>query len=318
MAVRQPLYYNSSSQIQAMTTAQVDEIIYQCIHQYALNRSVSLSVVASGGSLDSMVDTRLQAGASSTRADRFPTEAETAEPSVVSVTYDKLDETVATVTPTADNGKLFPAYYNSSGQIQSMNLQDMKDTFLHPAIDFITGTITSGADGNLPYRGGSYYIYTGSDPATTVFINTRADLTAYSGGSIPEAQDQFVTNFAGNFNLQSVGTTTVGSETVDNTYTLPLQVDSNDNLKTYSEASFESILQEYMRDTAANSTDGYKIRFNINGSGNNLGTGMTDSRYNGSGNYATRYVNTDDYRAQEFPNGTLTTINTYYLKINKV
>jgi len=44
---------------------------------------------------------------------------------------------------------------------------------------------------------------------------------------------------------------------------------------------------------------------------------MGDTRLNGSGNYQTRFVNTDDYRAQEFPNGTATTINTYYLRINK-
>ena len=44
---------------------------------------------------------------------------------------------------------------------------------------------------------------------------------------------------------------------------------------------------------------------------------MADTRLNGSGNYQTLFVNTDDYRAQEFPNGTSTTINTYYLRINK-
>ena len=30
---------------------------------------------------------------------------------------------------------------------------------------------------------------------------------------------------------------------------------------------------------------------------------MVDTRLNGSGNYQTRFVNADDYRAQEFPNG---------------
>jgi hypothetical protein len=44
---------------------------------------------------------------------------------------------------------------------------------------------------------------------------------------------------------------------------------------------------------------------------------MGDTRLNGSGNYQTRFVNANDYRAQEFPNGSATTINTYYLKINK-
>ena len=44
---------------------------------------------------------------------------------------------------------------------------------------------------------------------------------------------------------------------------------------------------------------------------------MGDTILNGSGNYQTRYVNTDDYRAQEFPDGTAVTANTYYLRINK-
>ena len=44
---------------------------------------------------------------------------------------------------------------------------------------------------------------------------------------------------------------------------------------------------------------------------------MTDTRLDGSGNYQTRFVNANDYRAQEFPNGTATTISTYFLRINK-
>ena len=77
-----------------------------------------------------------------------------------------------------------------------------------------------------------------------------------------------------------------------------------------------SLLQEWIRYTAVSSTDGYKIVYGYS-SGNNRGTGMGDTRLNGSGNYQTRFVNANDYRAQEFPNGSATTINTYYLKINK-
>ena len=47
------------------------------------------------------------------------------------------------------------------------------------------------------------------------------------------------------------------------------------------------------------------------------GTGIADTRLNGSGNYQTRFVNADDYRAQEFPDGSPTTINTYYLRVVK-
>lgn len=305
MAVRQPLYYNSSNQIQAMTTAMVDEIVDQIVYQYSQNPSVTLSVVGSSGSLDAMSDTRLQAGAASTSATAFPSEATTAEPSVVTVSYDKITETRATVTPTADTGKIWPVYYNSSNQIQAMNLTDVKDTFLHPAIDLLS----SGSTGTQ--QGGTYHITTssaGAVSATAVFANTQADTSAYTAGGIGETLDQ-PTTLTSYYLHQLAGS--------DTSYTLPLFVTGSDMLQSFPEATFESLIQEWIRYTAVSSTDGYSISYNINGSGNNRGSGMADTRLNGSGNYQTRFVNTDDYRAQEFPNGTATTINTYYLKINK-
>jgi len=305
MAVRQPLYYNGSNQIQAMTTAMVDEIVDQIVYQYSQNPSVTLSVVGSSGSLSAMSDTRLQAGASSTSTTAFPSEATTAEPSVVTVSYDKIDESRATVTPTTDTGKTWPAYYNSSNQIQAMNLQDVKDTFLHPAIDLLT----SGSTGTQ--QGGTYQITTSSSgavSATAVFQDTRANTSLYTAGGITETLDQPTTITS--YYLHQIA----GSDT---SYTLPLFITSSDMLQSYPEATFESLIQEWIRYTAVSSTDGYSLSYNISGSGNNRGTGMADTRLNGSGNYQTRFVNTNDYRAQEFPNGTPTTINTYYLKINK-
>ena len=305
MAVRQPLYYNSSNQIQAMTTTMVDEVVDQIVYQYSQNPSVTLSVVSSSGSLDAMSDTRLQAGAASTSTTSTPSEATTAEPSVVTVTYDKISETRATVTPTTDTGKTWPVYYNSSNQIQAMTLADVKDTFLHPAIDLLS----SGSTGTQ--QGGTYHITTSSSGAvssTAVFANTQADTSAYTAGGIGETLDQPTT--LTNYYLHQLA----GSDT---SYTLPLFVTGSDNLQSFPEATFESLIQEWIRYTAVSSADGYSISYNISGSGNNRGSGMADTRLNGSGNYQTRYVNTDDYRAQEFPNGTATTINTYYLNINK-
>ena len=305
MAVRQPLYYNGSNQIQAMTTAMVDEIVDQIVYQYSQSPSVTLSVVGSSGSLDAMNDTRLQAGASSTSTTAFPSEATTAEPSVVTVSYDKITETRATVTPTTDTGKTWPVYYNSSNQIQSMNLQDVKDTFLHPAIDLLS----SGSTGTQ--QGGTYHITTSSSgavSATAVFANTQADTSLYTAGGIGETLDQ-PTTLTSYYLHQLAGS--------DTSYTLPLFVTGSNMLQSFPEATFESLIQEWIRYTAVSSTDGYSISYNINGSGNNRGSGMADTRLNGSGNYQTRFVNTDDYRAQEFPNGTPTTINTYYLNINK-
>ena len=305
MAVRQPLYYNSSNQVQAMTTTMVDEVVDQIVYQYSQNPSVTLSVVSSSGSLDAMSDTRLQAGAASTSTTSTPSEATTAEPSVVTVTYDKITETRATVTPTTDTGKTWPVYYNSSNQIQAMTLADVKDTFLHPAIDLLS----SGSTGTQ--QAGTYHITTSSSGAvssTAVFANTQADTSAYTAGGIGETLDQPTT--LTNYYLHQLA----GSDT---SYTLPLFVTGSDNLQSFPEATFESLIQEWIRYTAVSSSDGYSISYNIGGSGNNRGSGMADTRLNGSGNYQTRFVNTDDYRAQEFPNGTATTINTYYLKINK-
>ena len=62
---------------------------------------------------------------------------------------------------------------------------------------------------------------------------------------------------------------------------------------------------------------GQKASYNINGSGQSRGT-MTDTKLNGSGNYQQRYVNTNDYRSQEFPNGSAVTISTYNFNINRI
>jgi len=312
MAVRQPLYYNSGN-LQEMTTAQVAEIVDQVVYQYSLNPSVSLSVVGSGGSLDAITDTRLQAGATSTSATAFPSEATTAEPSVVTVTYDKISETRASVTPTTDTGTTWPVYYTSSGQIQAMTLADVKDTFLHPAIDLLAaGTTTT-------QQAGTYHINTNttvsgstevSGSNTAIFVDTQADTSLYTAGGIGETLDQ-PKNVTSYYLFKVDGSNT--------SFTAPLFVEGSNNLQTYPDATFKSLMQEWIRYTAISSTDGYSLSYNIgtSGSGNTRGSGIADTRLNGSGNYQTRFVNTDDYRAQEFPNGTPTTINTYYLRINK-
>jgi len=312
MAVRAPLK-NNSGNLQEMSTTEVNEIVDQIVYQYSLNPSVSLSVVGSSGTLSAITDTRLQAGATSTSASSFPSEATTAEPSVVTVTYDKISETRASITPTSDTGITWPVYYTSGGGIQAMSLTDVKDTFLHPAIDLLaSGSLTT-------QQAGTYHInantsVTGSTEVsgskTAVFVDTRAGTGAYSAGSIPETQDQ-PTNIT-SYYLHKV----TGSDT---SYTLPISIDGSNNLQIYPEATFESLIQEWIRYTAVSSTDGYSLSYNIgtSGSGNTKGSGIADTRLNGSGNYQTRFVNADDYRAQEFPNGTATTIATYFLRINK-
>ena len=310
MAVRKPLFV-SSGNLQEMTTAMVDEIVDGIIYQYSQDPSVVLTV-GSSGNIGTINDTRKSAGAQSTSASSFPSEGTTQEPQTVTVSYNKVTSTATGGTPTADTGKTFPVYYNSSGQIQAMNLQDVKDTFLHPAIDLLT----SGSTGSQ--QGGTYTVTTSSTAAsgftnvstTAIFTDTRADTSAYSAGSIPETQDQPTT--ITNYYLQRI----TGSQI---TYTEPYFLDGSNNIKEYTTAAFDSLLQEWMQYTAVSSSDGYSLSYNIgsSGSGNTRGSGMADTILDGSGNYQTRFVNTDDYRAQEFPNGSVTTAATYYLRIHK-
>ena len=312
MAVRSPLK-NDSGNVKEMTSAEVDQIVDQLVYQYSLNPSVSLSVVSSGGSLGTITDTRLQAGAMSQTNSSFPTEGDTAEPSIVTVNYDKVSQSIASVSPTADTGTTFPVFYNA-GNIQAMSLQDVKDTFLHPAIDKLsTGTTTTE-------QAGTYHISTSTSVSgstivsgTPIFLDTRADTSAYSNAGLENAtgeqldQPTTITSFY----LQRVD----GS---DNAYTNPFYINAQNNLQEFAPNDFKSLLQGWIRKTAADSNDGYKLDYNLGttGTGNVRGSGMSDTRLNGTGNYQTRQVS-DDYRAQEFPDGTPTSISTYYLRIRK-
>ena len=309
MAVRKPLYYVSNN-LREMSTSMVTEIVKQSVYQYSLNPGVTLSVVGSSGTLAGMSDTRLQAGASTTDVTNFDTAGETPDVSTVTVTYDKVSHSNASVSPTSDTGKTWPVYYNSSGQIQAMNLTDVKDTFLHPAIDLLASGST-GTD-----QGGTYHVNASNSvsgstlvSSTAIFTDTRANAAAYTAGGIGETQDQPTT--INNYYLHKI----TGTNT---SFTAPYSIDSNNNIREYTDAAFQTLLQEWMRYTAASSSDGYALSYNIgtSGSGNTRGTGMVDTKLNGS-TYATRQVNTDDYRTQEFPSGSAVAQNTYFLRINK-
>ena len=309
MAVRKPLYYVSNN-LKEMSTAMVTEIVKQAVYQYSLNPGVSLSVVGSSGTLAGMSDTRLQAGAATTDVTNFDTAGETPNVSTVTVTYDKVSHSNASVSPTSDTGKTWPVYVNSSSNIQAMSLTDVKDTFLHPAIDLLASGST-GTD-----QGGTYHVNASNSvsgstlvSSTAIFTDTRANAAAYTAGGIGETQDQPTT--INNYYLHKI----TGTNT---SFTAPYSIDSNNNIKEYTDAAFQSLLQEWMRYTAVSSSDGYALSYNIgtSGSGNTRGTGMVDTRLNSS-TYATRQVNTDDYRTQEFPSGTAVAQNTYFLRINK-
>ena len=313
MAVRAPLYLDGSNDLVEMTSAEVDAWEQYMCYLYGASPSVTLSQVGSSGTLGTINDTRMQAGAQSTSATSTPSEGTTAEPSVVTVGNAKISEARASVSPTADSGTTFPVYYTGS-DVQAMTLQDVKDTFLYPAID----RLVSGTESND--TAGTYTITTSSSAATgytnvsttPVFIDTRANTGAYTAGGIPETLDQPTT--ITNYYLHR-------RNAVDPVWAnlkTPLYINGDNDLQQFAEGTFDTLFQNWMREIASEDTSGtYRISYSWS-SGNTRGTGMADTRLNGSGNYQTRFVGLDDYRAQEFPNGSVVTNATHYLKITKI
>ena len=313
MTARNPLYVNDNNDLQEMTASQLVEVQNRMIYHYGSSPSVTLAVdTGSAQNMDAMSDTRLQAGATSQSASAFPNESTTAEPSTVTVSFDRVNQTKASVSPTTDTGTTWPCYINGDNDIQAMNLQDIKDTFLHPAID----KLISGTEGAT--TSGTYTITTSSTAATNytvvstdaVFIDTRANTGAYAASGIPETLDQ-PTNITSYFLHKRDAVATTPSR-------IPLFINGDNDLQTFVESTIDTLFTEWIRETAAESSDGYQISYTIetSGSGNTRGSAMVNTKLDGSGNYQTRQVG-DDYRAQEFPNGTAQTISTYNLRINK-
>ena len=310
MAVRTPLYYVSGN-LREMDAGMITDLQNLAIYEYSLNPSTSLTVIGSGGNLTSINDTRLQAGAASTNAVAFPTEATTAEPSTVTVAYQRILQAVATVTPTSDTGKTFPLYYTTGGNLQHMSSTDFIDTFIAPAIT----TLTSGS--TTTSQGGTYFLSTSLSvvgatlvSSTPVFTDTRADTSLYTAATIPEALDQPTT--ITNYYLHRIDGSIVTLSQV------PLYADASNNIKQFSQVEIAALLANYIRSEAAASVLGNQIQYNFDGSGTARGSSAVNTILTGGlGNYQTFFAGVDDYRAQEFPNGSPTTANTYVFNINK-
>jgi hypothetical protein len=321
MAVRKPLYYDSGN-LREMTDEQIAQVKARMFWSYVSNPSVSLTVLNSGGNLGTITDTRLQAGAVSTSASSTPTEAETAEPSIVNVAIARIEQTVASDPNPATTPTQYPAYYTADGNVRAMNLQDMYDTF---AEEVFNGGWTA-ADGSTVYpsliNAEIYTIHTttsltdytavpGPDGSTIipVFSDTRADVAAYDAGNIPEDQDQPTT--IQNYYLLKKDVPALPA--------LPsmVRVNTDGNVVAMTNAAIDTAIGAAIRYMIQAET-GYKIRYeygvNGSGTGTTVGSAMTDSRLDGTGNYQTLFVGADDYRAQEFPDGTQQVINVYTLK----
>ena len=319
MTVRTPIFYNGTD-IQEMNATQITEWKTYIAYLYSTDPSVTVTVVSNSGTLSpTMADTRLQAGSQSTNASAFVAESSTAEPSTVTVNYDKLTGPTydTSLDANADTNNLaFPAYMDGT-DIRAMSLTDYRDTFIYATLDdMISASESASTNGTYTISTSTsvsnYTEVSGSN--TVVFTDTRADTSAYTAGGIPETLDQPAT--ITNYYLQR------RSDARSFPSQALLLVDSNGDLNqvdlTSDTSSFNAILKNDIRHYAAEDTGGHKLSYNINGSGNSRGTAMVDTKLDGSGNYQTRQIGLDDYSSQEFPNGSPQTINTYTFKITHV
>tara|TARA_B100001175_G_C19463118_1_gene617626 strand:+ start:234 stop:1190 length:957 start_codon:yes stop_codon:yes gene_type:complete len=317
MAVRNPLYVSGGNLV-AMTFGEIEEYRQKATFLYSQSPTAVLTVVSSSGALiDAMSDTRTQAGSASQSASAFVYASGTAEPSTVTVSYDKVNlayTASGSVGHTTDTGTTFPVYYdNSTGAIRSMNLTDFLDTFIYPAVITMTSSTESAA------TAGTYTVTTSSTAAsnytnvstTAIFTDTRANTSLYSAAGIPETLDQptTITNY---FLHRRDGTDNTPSR-------IPVYINSSNNLQEFAASDINTLVGDWLRFTAAHDTGGHKISYNIgtSGSGSVRGSTMTDTKLDGSGLYAQLQVNIDDYRSQEFPNGTAQNISLYNLRIHR-
>lgn len=340
MTVRRALLIRNSEAIREFTNTERDNIhkfIARCYADASNNTGgVKLNFVSSAGSLDAMTDTRMQSGTSVVTtgnqdavdggAAEYANEATTPEPtSFTQETFDKIDQSRSNPSSSSsgftssdwDSWTAKPVYMESDDVIREMTFQDVLDTFIDPVIDNIVSGTTS------EFAGGTYFISTNSSETNcsdlgTVFVDTITDTTNITAGSIG-------TN----------GTVQQGSATTQTTYKLfknngvvvtrklPLVIDYTGNgrtnpggLREMTTAEFFDLMCKLIRREVFDGT-GNTLTYSINGTGVAKGTSMVDTRLNGSGTYTTRFVGTDDYRAQEFPDGTASAVQTYTLRLNR-
>jgi hypothetical protein len=318
MAVRIPAKYDGTNIVE-MTTGERTEWHAYIAYLYAQAPTVTLTVVSGSGTLTpGLTDTRMKAGAASQNSSAFVAEGSTAEPATVTGTaYDKITGPTYNTDGSAagDLGAVgYPLYINGDSDLQVMTQADYVDTFIYATLDaMIAASETAATNGTYTIAtAASVTNYTEvSGAGTAVFIDTRADTSAYAASGIPETLDQPTT--VTSFFLQRQNRARAFPSAAC------LFADSNGDISqgplAADDSTFNAALAVDIKFRAAEDDAGHKLSYNINGSGNTRGTAIVDTRLDGAGAYTTNLVNADDYRAQEFPNGSAATIGTNTLKI---
>lgn len=318
MATRTPCYVDSNGDIRQMTDSQITEIVNQAAALYLQNPSVVLTRETTNGTtgfLANMSDTRYTSGdAKVVTGYTYPSEASTQEPQLKTIDWRRIKQTKSTLSePTDTDSVRYPLFYIDDGgsnfSVQAMDEDDFYDTFISPAIDRVADTSYS------KYKIHTSTTLTDYTSLGSIFVDTQANTAGMTAGEIGTAgtrQEDATTN-ATYYLMER--TSSFGGPA---SYTPPALITSTGSIDQYTTAEFDSILEANMRWTAVTRIYG-ELTYSIATSGTSLGTNIVNKAMEtgGTGTYRTRFVNTNDYRAQEMPNGTVGTINTWKLAVRK-
>ena len=347
MTVYRPMVSDNNIRIKECTTTEYENMLTQIAYYYSQNPSVSLSIVGSNGNISPlMYDDYYRGSATVTgtgnqdASDDGAAEFPSSTPATFRdnwASYDKVEQTLT------DPGG-HQSYYNwrykpvrvDTNGVREMTFQDIMDTFIDPVVDKMVEATYSGV-----LAAGSYYIDTqttisGSTNLGTVFVDRYADLTTYASrsGSYPSNASLTGVGVLNEYNLED----TYSLFRVDGTdlgpagsgFRSPLIVDYTSNgpnnpagLRHMTDTEFSDLFTNLIRQ-AIYDRPGYTLRYNLEvtgaGSGTTQGT-VIEQQVIDPGTFAsdrqTQYISADDYRAAEFPTGTIHTGESWELKLER-
>lgn len=105
-------------------------------------------------------------------------------------------------------------------------------------------------------------------------------------------------------------------------YGTPMTIDRDSNggvlgLRHMTYPEFDNMFGKMVK-FAAYAIPGYRFRYNFDGSGTSVGSAIQNNQMTGvTGSMNYRFVNANDYRAQEWPNGTNNVVNSWQLKLER-
>lgn len=326
--IPQPLWYRGTDDVQIMSATDISNIVNQVIALYAANQSVTLncdgssSLTSAGYTiLDGMPlsDTRLTSGTAVSNTTGGITEAATGEPETNTSNSNRVGH--ITTSGLTQPVNPLPLYRRPDGDIQAMSSTDFMDTFIRPAITLLTSSSTT------TQQGGTYRVHTANSLAghtladggsgQTVFNDTRADIASFLAANIgATGTTQDIST-----SIQRYYLLRVTPASTSTTIKCPAFLRSDNDVQAYSLTNWNSLLESYIR-WATTQSVGDRIKYEFATSapagGAQRGTSITDTALTGGvGTFTTYNPNSDDYRAQEFPDGTPATITTYGFYITR-